>query len=325
MMRLAISAAILGLLAPAAHADKKTGKTKTGKSGKGVYERSRVEVAPARNVALSEVSVDNRLGDVRIEGHDGKGIIIFAYKKAPDNATLERLKVKLVPDPAGRVRIGTSLEVGRESRPIAKGSIKIDLVIRAPRSAHAKARVWNGKLAVLGMNNGAALTANHADIKVENTSGKVSTQSAAGNQEMREIVGAVDAQGMNGNLRFEIVRGSRLDAMVHRGNIEGRKIRSRRVSMRTTHGNVVLHGEAVIGSHYMIATYRGDIEVRLRGTPTFSVWARAPKGKVELPGSARPGANDNRDAVRAELQQGKGTAFVKLQSRFGNIDFKLVH
>lgn len=320
MTRLLLAIAALGLVAPIAHADKRGKRTK---KKDGVYERSRVEVAPARNVAISKVTVDNRLGNVRIEGHDGKGIVILAYKKAPDNDTLDRLKVKLIPDPTGPVRIGTSLAVGRESRPIAKGAIRIDLVIRAPRSAHANAQVWNGKVLVKGMNNGAKLTANRGDIKVQNTSGAVVTQSSAGTQEMHEIVGSIDAQGMNGNLRFEIVRGSRLDAMVHRGDIVGRKVRSKRVSMRTTHGDVVLHGHAVIGSRYMITTYRGDIEVRLSGAPTFSVFARAPKGKVDLPQSAQRRATASNDGVAAELRRGKGTSFVNLQSRFGDIQFKL--
>ena len=66
-----------------------------------VVERDVVELAPARGVSIKSIDVDNRLGDVRIEGHDRDNISILAIKRAPDMETIERLKVSLVPDPNG--------------------------------------------------------------------------------------------------------------------------------------------------------------------------------------------------------------------------------
>ena len=86
-----------------------------------VVERDVVELSPAKGARIERLEIDNRLGDVRIEGHDRDSISIIAVKRAPDQETVERLKVSLIPDPNGPVSISTALLAGKESRPIAAG------------------------------------------------------------------------------------------------------------------------------------------------------------------------------------------------------------
>jgi hypothetical protein len=292
-----------------------------------VYERDVVEVDPGPGVRISELSVDNRIGAVRIEGHDRETIVISALKRAPDAEILERLKVTLIPDPNGPVRISTSMAPGPDARPIPGGSVEIDLVIRAPRSALVKAQVWNDRLTVIGMENGAELVANDGEIGVQNASGTIVTHSAAGTQRFVEVVGKVDAQMIHGEVDLAAVRGDRLDASVHEGSIEGRQVRVRQAWVRTIRGNIRFEGHALAGGQYRIASVRGDVDVVLVATAPISVEAHASAGTVTLP----PGLRRSRQprsgmegAVVGFWPGGRGeSAAVELRSRLGNIRFSL--
>jgi Putative adhesin len=292
-----------------------------------VYERDVVEVDPSPGVRITELSVDNRLGAVRIEGHDRETIVISALKRAPDAAILERLKVTLIPDPNGPVRISTSMVAGPDARPIPGGAVEIDLVIRAPRSAQVKAQVWNDRLTLIGMENGAELVANDGEIGVQNASGTIVTHSAAGTQRFVEVVGKVDAQLIHGEVDLAAVRGERLDASVHEGSIEGRQVRVRQAWVRTIRGNIRFEGHAMAGGQYRIASVRGDIEVTLVATAPMAVEAHASAGTVTLPANLRRSRQPRsgmEGAVVGFWPGGRGEqAAIELRSRLGNIRFSL--
>ena len=75
------------------------------------------------------------------EQYDIPVIFVSAYA---DEDTLERLKVNLVPDPSGVVRISSALLVGEEMRAIAAGSVRIDIQVHVPRSAAARTAIAFG-------------------------------------------------------------------------------------------------------------------------------------------------------------------------------------
>jgi hypothetical protein len=287
----------------------------------GVFERDLVEVAPSEGVAIGAITIDNRLGDVRVEGHDGASVVILALKRASDDDTLDRLTVQLVPDASGALRIGTAMSAGPEARPVAAGSVRIDLVVRAPRAARVSARVWNGRLELEGTDNGAELTANEGAISVKHVSGDVVTHSAAGRQELAEIVGAVEARGVIGDMDISVIRGERLRASVHEGDIVSRKVRARQVVLRATRGNVRFEGEALAGGTYQIRTYRGDVEVRFgRGVP-MTIRARARDGTVELPRGVE--SRTIADGTVVGQLRGDAPAYLEMYSRHGSIQFSL--
>lgn len=292
-----------------------------------VFERDEVEVAPSAGVHVSELIVDNRLGAVRIQGHDRETVVISAIKRAPDTETLERLKVTLIPDPSGAVHISTAMAPGRDARPIPSGSVEIDLVVRAPRSAQVRAQVWNDRLTLIGMENGAELLANDGEIGVENASGTIVAHSAAGTQRFVEVVGKVDAQVIHGDVEMAAVRGDRLDASVHEGRIQGRRMRVRQAWVSTIRGDIHFEGEAVAGGQYRITSLRGDIVVTLVSSAPISVEAFASAGTVTLPPRMRQ-AGQPRSGMEGTVigywSGGRGeTAAVVLRSRLGNIRFSL--
>ncbi len=321
----ACSAGLVALALLTAHAPVwgQAASSKRGSDTRGLYERSVVEVAPAANVALGLVHIDNRLGDVRIVGHDGPGVIIEAMKRAPNADTLDRLKVRLVPDPNGAINISTYLAMGAEARPIRAGSVRIDLVVRAPRTSRAVARVWNGRISLAGMEAGAELGSNVGDIEVRNASGTIITKSGRGAQRFNEVVGTVDAQGLAGNMDFQLIRGKRLDASVYKGNIVARNIRSRNVNLRTTRGDVRLRAQPVFGGLYYAASYYGNVEVTFARATAVKVWAKATRGKATIAGMRSRTRRSDRAVVGSHGSQ-RAPSMVRIQSGFGDIRFRLV-
>lgn len=283
-----------------------------------VFERDVVNVAAPPGVDISRVTVDNRLGDVTVRGHDRDGITVHAFKRARDSGTLDRLVVSLVPDPGGPVTIHTSLLAGAESRPIPAGSIEVDLVVHVPRSAQVRAQVWNGAVRVESVDNGARLGANEGTIHVHQVSGPVVTHIAHGRQELAEIFGEVDAVGVEGDLDLETVRGDRLAASVHRGRVSGRAIHVKELEVRTIRGSIRLEGVLVAGGRYRVQSLRGNIELRFSDGTSARVVARARRGEARLPERFRPRPADGGGIVGL-YGTDRSPADVQLSTAVGHI------
>ncbi|MCE9572078.1 MAG: hypothetical protein K8W52_02865 [Deltaproteobacteria bacterium] len=282
----------------------------------GVFERARVEVAPGKH-PIHAVTIENALGDVRVEGHDGKGVVILAMKRAPDDAALDRLRVSLVPDPDGAVRIVTAVDGGREAVPVARSAVRIDLVIQAPRDARVIGRVEDGKLVLVNMDAGGELDTGGGAITVENVSGSVTTRSLAGAQSLQQVFGSVDAEALDANLTLDTIRGDRLTAAVHDGRIDSRRVKSRSVELRSTRGNITFDGDATPGGQLVIASLRGDIAVTIR---TFArVQIHTSGAHVVAAAGGRP-----IDGGGTEYGTGPRPTAIELRSRFGDIQFALV-
>ncbi|HTM22609.1 MAG TPA: DUF4097 family beta strand repeat-containing protein [Kofleriaceae bacterium] len=286
----------------------------------GSFERSVVEVEPSAG-PIAAVTIDNRYGDVRVEGHDGDTVVIHAFKRAGDDDALERLKVSLVSTPSGGLRIGTRLAEGREGARIAAGSIRIDLVIQAPRDAAVSARAFKGNVQLFGMENGARLDTEEGDIEVRHASGKIETDAARGKQQFSEIVGDLQARGQFGAMELDTVRGLRLEAMLHEGSVIGRRITSRNVTVWISRGNIRIDGTATLGGSWRLMTYQGDVEVRLGRALPMTVRARARSGQVHLPPQLRAAPRDDDGWTLASNQQraARAEAMLELASSIGNI------
>ena len=287
----------------------------------GVVERDVVDLSPARGARIERLDVDNRLGDVRIEGHDRDAITIVAVKRAPDQETLDRLKVSLIPDPSGPVIISTSLLAGQEARPIPAGSVRIDLVVKAPRSAQVQAQVWKGRIAVTGLENGAELVTDDGDIDVSEVTGSVSTQSGHGRHSFARVFGAIDARTVDGDLDLDVVRGDRIAAVVQAGDIVGRRVRVREMSVLVTRGSIRIEGDALAGGRYQIASYWGDVEVRLGRRAKTALRVRAHShggGAVSLPPGLRRRVSAD-GAITGVIGSSRHFAELDLRTHVGSI------
>jgi len=282
-------------------------------------ERSVIDLSPSAGQSFTRLTIDNSLGDVRVEGHDGPDLVIIAVKRAPDPDTLERVKVSAIPDPHGPVSLRTRLIAGPESRPVPAGSIRVDLVIRAPRTSVVEARTWNGAVEVKDVDNGADLAANEGDIKVTKVLGAVSTSSAQGKHELADVIGEVSANSLYGDVKLDYIRGRRLSAVVHRGKLIATRIESREIDLRALRGDVRLELNPALVQRVDVRALRGDVRIDSRRGP-FQVMAESKRGTVRMPASFR--AARRADGRWVGTGPGAGVAAsVSIRTAFGDVVF----
>jgi hypothetical protein len=286
----------------------------------GIVEKSRVEVQ-ASGKAFKEVVIENALGNVRIEGHDGSSIVIETHKRAPDEETLDRLRVSLVPTD-GTVRINTAADVSREARKVPRAAVAIDLVIRAPRDARIDATVASGLLEVVNMDAGGELDAGSGAISVRNVAGELYTHTVSGPMKLTQVFGSVDAATISADVELDTIGGDRLVASANQGQIAGRRVRARHVEITTTTGKVVLEAEASLRGRIVVSSLRGDVDVKVRRGGGTAVRVRAHGPQVQLGGPARLGADG-----WAEIMHGIAAhpALVELRSHYGLVQFAVVN
>jgi hypothetical protein len=287
----------------------------------GVSERDRVDVAPSGH-AFKQLTIDNPLGDVRVEGYDGPSIRIETHKHAPDDDTLDRLRVSLIPpDADGNVRITTTADPGGpEAKPVRRGNVRIDIVIRAPRDARIDATVGSGHLDIEGMEAGGDLDTASGPITVHHVSGNLYTHSVSGDTSLSEVFGSIDAQSLASSVQLDTITGNKLVASVDRGKIDGRRVRSREVELTTTDGPIMLEAEPSLRGVIRVATLHGDIDVRLHRHNGIMV--RATGVKVDLGAQAQVRSDGWREAAFGTIAS--DASVIELRSRYGNVVFAII-
>ncbi|HEY5950018.1 MAG TPA: DUF4097 family beta strand repeat-containing protein [Kofleriaceae bacterium] len=244
-------------------------------------EKSRVDLqAPAKG--YKQVSIDNSLGNVRIEGHDGTGIIIETHKHAPDDDSLDRLRVSLIPDADGTVRISTHADPSPESKPLPRSAVSIDVVIRAPRNVRFDATVGSGKLEVSNMDAGGELDSASGSITVHNVQGELVSHSVSGRMSIAQAFGPVDAATISSDVELDSIAGQKLVASANDGKIAGRRVRSRDIELTTTSGKISLEADAALRGHIRVSSLRGDIDVKVRPAMKAGLIVRGRGTKVDL-------------------------------------------
>lgn len=308
----AAALAVLAVLAAPAAADSMA-----------LVERARLEIQPPGR-PFKQITIDNPLGDVRVEGHDKASIEIETRKQGPTEEALDRLHVTLTPHPDGSVRITTTADGGREYKTLARGAVKLDLIVRAPRDARVEAASSSGAVEVNNMDAGGDLDTGSGRINVRNVSGGLSTHTVSGPTKLTQVFGSVDAQTLTSEIDLDSIGGEKLVATANDGKIAGRRVRSRHVELTTVNGTIVLEGEIPIRGRLIVATVRGDITVRMRRSSAVVVRARA--NRVEL-GTAQAQARTQPDGwIAAQFGQHTSTppALIELRSRVGNVNFAFI-
>jgi hypothetical protein len=285
-----------------------------------ISERSRVEVKPPGK-PYKQVTVDNALGNVRIEGHDGTGIIIETNKRAPDEEALERLRVSLMPDPDGTVRIMTAADPLPESKPLPRSAVAIDVVIRAPRNVRIDATVGSGKLEVRNMDAGGELDSASGAITVESVNGELYTHSVSGPMSITNAFGPVDAATISSDVALDSISGEKLVASANDGKITGRRVRARDVELTTIRGAITLEAEAVARGHIVVSSLRGDVDVRVRRQAQNAMVVRGRGTKVDL-GSQHVSVLGKWQ--EAKFGSGGESALVELRATRGIVRFAVI-
>lgn len=286
---------------------------------RGASERARLSIEPAGH-AFTHLSIENPLGDVKVEGYDGTAIQIESHKFAPDDETLDRLHISLVPNPDGTVSIKTTADGGKEVRPVPRSAVRIDLSIRAPRDARVEAAASSGALEVVNMDAGSDLDTASGPISVRNVQGEVLTHSVSGMTHLVQVFGSVDAQTLASDLDLDTIGGERLIASVHHGRIAGRRVRARDIELTATEGRIMLEAEVALHGRIVVSSFKGDVDVQLRRHGAVMVRAHGTKVDLGAPMQAQP----NGWVESSFGQAATDAALVEIRSSQGNVRFAII-
>ena len=312
---------LVALLVPAfAIADETKPAPKDAKPS--LVERARLEIQPAGR-PFKQISIENPLGDVRVEGYDGTSIQIETRKQGPNEEAIDRLRVSLVPNPDGTVRMKTTADGGPEHSNLSRSQVRIDLIVRAPRDARIEAVSSSGALEVINMDAGGALDTGSGKITVRNVAGELSTNSVSGATSLTQVFGSVDAEILSNDLALDSIGGERLVANVNHGAIQGRRVRSRNIELTTMDGKIVFEGEAALRGRVIISSFKGDIDVKLRRNGVLVVRGRG--SKVNLGTNGKVGPDGWVEARHGQVAANQSPAVAEIQSRHGTVDFSLVN
>ena len=286
---------------------------------RGASERARLSIEPAGR-PFTHLAIENPLGDVKVEGYDGTAVQIESLKFAPDDESLDRLHISLVPNPDGTVSIKTTADGGKEVRAVARSAVRIDLRIRAPRAARIVAASSSGALEVVNMDAGSDLDTASGPISVRNVQGEVLTHSVTGATRLVQVFGSVDAQTLASDVDLDTIGGERLVASVHHGRIEGRRVRARDVELTTTEGRILLEAEAALHGRLVVSSFKGDVDVQLHRHGAVLVRARGTKVDLGAPMRTQPSGwiESVYGAVATDA------ALVEIRSPQGNIRFAII-
>jgi len=288
-----------------------------------LVEHARFDIQPS-GAAFKQITIDNPLGDVRVEGWDRASIEIETRKQAPSEQGLDRLHIALIPNPDGTVRLTTTADSDRELKPLARGAVRIDVIVRAPRETRIEAAASAGSLEVVNMDAGGDLDTASGKISVRNVSGGLSTHSVSGATSIAQVFGSVDAQTLSSDLDLDSIGGERLVASASHGKIAGRRVRSRDIELTTNDGRIVLEAEASLHGRLVIASMRGDVDVRLH-RHTNPIVVRARGSKVNLGGTMKSQPDGWVEARFGPAVNGTLPALVELRSRYGMVNFVIVN
>jgi DUF4097 and DUF4098 domain-containing protein YvlB len=282
-----------------------------------VVEKSRVEVKPAA-APFKQLSIENPLGDVRVEGYDGTAIMIETHKRAPDDEALDRLRVSLVPSTDGTVRITTTADKG-EGKKVVRGLVAIDVIIRAPRNARIDAVVGTGKLEVLNMDGGGELESASGMIRVRNVQGELYTHSVSGQLSLSQVFGSLDASTVSSDLDLDSIQGQKVFASANHGKIAGRRVRAREIELTTMKGDIMLEAEASLHGRVVVSSLYGDVDVKLRRAGAVLVRGRGTKIDLGMATQQQPSGWS-----QATIGQGEDPAIIELRSQHGVVRFAVI-
>lgn len=287
-----------------------------------VVEKARLDLQPVGGRPFKKITIDNALGDVVVEGYDGAAIIIETKKTAPDDEALERLRISLVPNGDGSVRLTTTADRDKENKPLPRSQVRIDLKIRAPRDARIEATAGSGTLTLSNMDAGGDLDTASGPIRVKNVAGELSTHSVSGATTLTTVFGSVDSATLQSDLELDSISGEKLVASANHGKIAGRRVRSREIELTTGDGKIVLEAEATLRGRVLVSSIKGDVDVRLRRRGA-AVTVRARGAKVDF-GVPAPAPVNGWTETRLGNTTAAGAAFVEMRSRYGSVVFTIV-
>src|ERR1041385_7144148 len=139
-----------------------------------------------------------------------------------------------------------------------------------------------------------------------------------------QVFGSVDAQTLASDLDLDTIGGERLIASVHRGRIDGRRVRARDVELTSTEGRILLEAEAALRGHLVVSSIKGDVDVQLRRHGAVLVRARGTRVDLGAPTRPQPNGWVESSFGWAAGAAASAAALVEIRSPQGSIKFAII-
>ncbi len=225
-------------------------------------------------------------GNVNIHTGSMSAVVVTARQRGNINGA--RVAYKQANDGQGHDRISITTN---------PGSGNVDYDITAPSATQVQVQADGGSISVNGI-NGVTIDTGAGNLDIENVHGPVNAHTDNGNIVGRALAGSIVMEvGNGGSIRLNNVNGS-LKAISHNGDVVVREATLSGTSvMETNHGSVRFAGSIDSQGTYTMKTLSGDINLTLPGTTAFQLEANTGSGSVNNEfGSATVG-----DAPRARI------------------------
>lgn len=222
-----------------------------------------VDAVDSSGAPCTEFRLENRWGDVEIDGDDGTDVRIAARPAvwAHDDEEAQRRLADV--DLVARCENGTISVFDDSPNVQAHRRLRIDYRIYVPRGMKISVQTMSGDVRLRNVENGVA---------VSTMSGDIAAEAIRGEQQLTTKSGDIELKSSEGTVRCNTLG----------GNIECSRIRSGELLARAISGDVQVEVEPEVGANIVLETTSGDISARIPETFCCSVRAETRSGDIAV-------------------------------------------
>ena len=208
-----------------------------GSGSGGAVQHAVIEIEPVPGHPFKELAIENPLGDIRVEGHDGDGITVETWKFASRRGRARSAARVARPEPGWH----GAPDDDRRRRPRGQAGLALGSAHRRrdPRAAQRPHRCRRRRAASSSWPTStpaASSTRRRARSRSTTCRASWSRTPCRARRRSREAFGSIDAATVSSDLVLDTISGDRLVASASKGQIDGRRVRSREIELTTTDG-----------------------------------------------------------------------------------------
>jgi hypothetical protein len=279
------------------------------------FSLSQVErVEPAVRVEAGEkpaLAVDSPAGSVTLVADlEGKECVVTATKRAPAEADLDRIKVKVEKGADGTVNVGWTAEGDRKG-------LSVSFAIVAPKGSAVSIATGAGSVEAESFEKGirirtgsGSVTTKYVvgDLALETRAGSIDVMCGSGKVNAKTGAGSVQVRGRDGDLDVESAAGS-IEILNARGSVRA----------QTGAGSVKVEGS--LQGDCVAKSSAGAVEVRIPEKSSLVVEGKTNAGSIETDFDLKVEGKTTTRTVSGTLGDGKGGT-LKVETGAGSIEIR---
>ena len=260
---------------------------------------------------IPSVMVKNISGDIEIRSGKNGIVQVTALKDSEDVA----MEVEQLGD---KIRIETRHHQRKYGRFGSRGSINYIIVM--PSEGNLEAHNVSGNIAASNITGELLIDSVSGDLDLRSLGKRLAAKSVSGNISLSQ--GQVDAElnTVSGDVSVSDLEG-RVGAASVSGSLRVVRVRSPRLTLSSTSGDVVVDAPLLKNGSYTINSHSGSIMLTVSKDASFELTARTFSGELEseVPLKTVPGQEGQRRGKSVRASYGAGEATLSLQTFSGDV------